>query len=407
MLLHQSRRVRIGLLASLALLSVIASARGDDAPRNLAEMKAKYEADTEADRAKYKDIAEAHRPKALDEYWAMTRATAHRAFDYVRAHPDAPDSIDTITWTAEEMVGGYYPQYADEFAEAYKLLLDRGLDSDKVARATYYTYLVANACPEAKQFLEAALERSKSRVIRGTARLALARTDHQLANLARLVRDPIGGTQFVDRYSKLDPKYLAEIKAADADAADRRAEVMFEHVMAEYADVRMPQPNRQEPLGELAKGELYALRHLAVGKVAPDIVGEDVRGGPIRLGDYRGKVVAVVFWATWCGPCMGEVPNERKLVAKMAGRPFALIGIDGDDDREAAKKAISEQNMTWPSVWNGGMNGGIVADWGVRSWPTVYVLDGRGVIRYQTLRGELLERAVEHLVAEAEANQAK
>ncbi len=403
MLGSSSRQVRFGVWVAAAWV-IACVARADDAPKNLAEMKAKYEADTEAFQAKYEKAGEAERPALLDENWSRTRATARRAFAYTQSHPDAPDSLDAIAWTVHGMANGYYPQYAGEIAEAYRLLLERGLDSDKVAGVTYYSDGVARACPEAQRFLETAWERSESRLIRGAAGLALARDDHGLAKLARLVRDPITGPEFVARWSKLDPNYLAKIKAADADAVDRRAEAMFERVMAEYGDVRMPQPYRQEPFAELAKGELYALRHLAVGRVAPDFNGEDVRGGPIRLSDHRGKVVAVVFWATWCGPCMGEVPHERKLVAKMAGRPFTLIGIDGDDDREVAKQAMAKESMTWPSVWNGGMNGGIVADWGVRAWPTVYVLDGDGVIRHQALRGELLDRAVEHLVAEVEAD---
>ncbi len=397
------KRVRIGLWVALALL-MAGFARADDAPKNLEELKAKYKAETEAIQIKVEKLGEAERQPLVDDQCSRMKATARQAFAYAKAHPDAPDSLDAIVWTVQRVSNGSVAPFAEEITEAYRLLLERGLDDDKVAPVAYYADGVAAQCPAAKRFLEAALAGSKSRVVRGAAGLGLARSDDLLAQSARDVRDPIVGPEYAALWSKHRPDWLLLIRATDVDAAERRAEAMFERVVAEFPDVHLPQPYRQEPFAELAKGELYVLRHLAVGRVAPDLSGEDVRGGPIRLSDHRGKVVAVVFWATWCGPCMGEVPNERKLVAKMAGRPFTLIGIDGDDDREAAKKAMIRESMTWPSVWNGGMSGGIVADWGVRAWPTVYVLDGHGVIRYQALHGEMLGRAVEHLVAEVEAD---
>jgi len=128
-----------------------------------------------------------------------------------------------------------------------------------------------------------------------------------------------------------------------------------------------------------------------------------VRGGEIRLADYRGKVVAVVFWATWCGPCMAAVPQERELIKRMRGKPFALIGVDGDDDRARAAEVMTKESMTWPSIWNGGASGGIAEKFGVRGWPTLYLLDARGVIRYRNVYRETLDKAVDKLVAEAEA----
>ncbi len=97
------------------------------------------------------------------------------------------------------------------------------------------------------------------------------------------------------------------------------------------------------------------------------------------------------------------VPHERKLVQRMAGRPFALLGINGDDDRATAADLMAKEAMTWPSFWNGGKLGGFAEKLAVRAWPTIYVLDATGTIRYKNVRGESLDEAVDRLVGELEA----
>ena len=139
------------------------------------------------------------------------------------------------------------------------------------------------------------------------------------------------------------------------------------------------------PRAELAR--IANLPNLKVGRVAPEIVGEDLDGKPLKLSDHRGKVVVVCFWATWCGPCMAMVPHERELVARMAGKPFALLGVNSDEarDRDKARKIAREKQMTWPSWWDGGHRGAIQTAYDVTHWPTVYVLDAGGVIALDDL----------------------
>ena len=97
-------------------------------------------------------------------------------------------------------------------------------------------------------------------------------------------------------------------------------------------------------------------------------------------------------------------PHERSLVKKYAGRPFALIGVNSDRDREKLKSVLKEKNLTWRSYWDGGSTSGPIAtQWNIRGWPTIFVMDAEGVIRHRDLRGEPLEEAIETLVAKAEA----
>ncbi|MBL8857632.1 MAG: TlpA family protein disulfide reductase [Planctomycetes bacterium] len=79
-------------------------------------------------------------------------------------------------------------------------------------------------------------------------------------------------------------------------------------------------------------------------------------------------------------------PHERSLVKKLANEPFALIGVNSDKDREALKKVIEKENITWRSFWNGGgTQGPISRAWEVSGWPTIYVIDAEGIIRFKSV----------------------
>lgn len=160
-------------------------------------------------------------------------------------------------------------------------------------------------------------------------------------------------------------------------------------------------------LGANARAELAGLKnlaHLLVGKVAPDIEGEDLDGKKFKLSDYRGKVTVVVFWASWCGPCMKQVPHEKEMVERLRGKPFALIGVNGDEERENGVKAARTKGMTWPSFWAYAERpeGPIHRAWNLMGWPTIYVLDAGGVIRYVGHEGSKLDELVDKLLAEGE-----
>ena len=94
-------------------------------------------------------------------------------------------------------------------------------------------------------------------------------------------------------------------------------------------------------------------------------------------------------------------PHERSLVKRLENKPFALIGINSDTDKEKLKEALAKEKITWRSWWDGGStNGPIARKWNIEGWPTVYVLDAKGVIRYLDVRGTELDDAVEKLLQE-------
>ena len=95
-------------------------------------------------------------------------------------------------------------------------------------------------------------------------------------------------------------------------------------------------------------------------------------------------------------------PHERSLVKRLANEPFALIGVNSDRDLAKLRPRLKEENISWRSFWNGpkGTGGPISAKWGVRGWPTIYILDHKGVIRFKGPRGEKMDKAVDQLLEE-------
>lgn len=97
------------------------------------------------------------------------------------------------------------------------------------------------------------------------------------------------------------------------------------------------------------------------------------------------------------------IPHERSLVTKLSNRPFVLVGVNSDSSKEKLIDAMKKEQITWRSFFDGGSTSGPIAtSWNVSGWPTIYVIDAKGVIRHKNLRDEPLEKAIEALVAEAE-----
>lgn len=100
-------------------------------------------------------------------------------------------------------------------------------------------------------------------------------------------------------------------------------------------------------------------------------------------------------------------PHERSLVKKLADKPFVLIGVNSDKDLKGLKETLEKEQITWRSFWNGekGTGGPISEAWNVSGWPTLYIIDHKGVIRHKYLGNPgdvILDKAIDKLIEEAE-----
>ena len=147
----------------------------------------------------------------------------------------------------------------------------------------------------------------------------------------------------------------------------------------------------------MAKGEegKKIQRSLAVGAKFPDFAEKDTAGKPLSIANYKGKIVLVDFWATWCGPCVAELPNVLKTYEKHHGKGFEIIGISLDQDAAKLTAFTKEKKMTWQQFFDGkGWGNKLAVKYGVKSIPATYLLDAQGNIAAKDLRGEALEAQV-------------
>lgn len=191
-----------------------------------------------------------------------------------------------------------------------------------------------------------------------------------------------------------------------------KAKSLFAEIEERYSDIE-PRPGLKiAAVAADQASNLDMVLKLSVGKEIIDLEGEDTDGKTLKLSDYRGKVVLLDFWATWCGPCMKMVPHERDLVARMNDKPFALIGVNGDREYDDAyADVVAKERISWRSFKNsqGDDNPDIAGAWGHEAWPTLYLVDHKGIIRQFWVgvpKEEDLDREIDKLVEAAMADDA-
>lgn len=182
---------------------------------------------------------------------------------------------------------------------------------------------------------------------------------------------------------------------------DEKGTEMLQQLKKDFPDTK--QGKNVDAMLENMKAQAAAKKinkALVEGSKFPDFEEKDLDGKALSIANYKGKVVLIDFWATWCGPCVGELPNVLKAYEKFHGQGFEIIGVSLDSDEGKLKSFIADKKMTWQQFFDGkGWGNKLAAKYGIQSIPATYLLDGEGKIIGKGMRGEALAEAVEKALA--------
>ncbi|MFO1458006.1 MAG: TlpA disulfide reductase family protein [Verrucomicrobiota bacterium] len=160
----------------------------------------------------------------------------------------------------------------------------------------------------------------------------------------------------------------------------------------EIRDSKAPENVRQAAAALLKKFDL-------VGKPL-DLKFTAIDGREVSIASLKGSVVLVDFWATWCGPCVGEIPNVKAAYEKLHPKGFEILGISFDQEKDALETFVKKKGMTWPQYFDGeGWQNKFGQEFGINSIPAMWLVDQKGILRDMNARDGLAGK-VEKLLAE-------
>lgn len=329
---------------------------------------------------------------AIDEFLAEVVENSDRALELARRHPEDPAALNALIFVIRTARAGP----SDRSERAIALLARDHVRDERMGEVCQQIFYFFHL-PAAEGLIRTVLDENPDHAAKGLACHALASFLGYQARMLRFLREnPERIADYVE--SQGESAIDAFLQDKDSDALDGEATAFFDRVVREFECVEYG----RRTLGEIAEGELFKLRQLRIGGRAPEIDGEDVDGNRFQLSEYRGRVVVLTFSGNWCGPCRAMYPHGRELVERLKDRPFALLSVNTDDDRGTLRESIESGEITWRCWWDGSSEGPISTRWGVDAFPTIYVFDHEGIIRFRNIQGKELEDAVDRLIGEAE-----
>lgn len=282
----------------------------------------------------------------------------------------------------------YDDSAGDRLAAAIKLCQERiaAHDDDVATRNMLVRYHMAG------EDLETAAKEADAAIAKSTK-------DTDAGKSARALRFLVG-------YMDLQAKARVE-----TDKEKQKAVVeKLKPALQELEKVVTEATGSKEANGKLFSHETQAMNEAKVlgqlGKAPKPFGKKDTNGDEMDWKTYEGKVVLLDFWATWCGPCVKEMPNVLSVYEKLHDKGFEVIGVSLDKERKALDEYVKKNNVPWRQYFDGKFwQNEIAVAWGVQGIPATYLVDHKGKIRYVGARGPALEKAVTELLERAEKDK--
>jgi thiol-disulfide isomerase/thioredoxin len=407
------RIVGIALVSSLALGA--SDLRADD--QAITSPIRQYQMVLDGFETAKRSFASKFEAATTDEQRRELRARSPRPEDYygrllalAEAHPADAAAVDALIWIVATSTNGYdaFKERGVRIKRAMDILGAVHVDDPRVGRVCLELATPA-ATPLRDEFLHTIYAKSTARQSKGRACLALGKFLVAKSETVARLRGP-SGREVLRRVRAEAPHrlpYYEKLLGDDPEVLARQGEELLERAIAEYGELPFDPTlvsKAIKTLADVARADLRRLRNLAVGQRAPEIEGRDVDGKPFKLSEYRGRVVLLTFSGNWCGPCRAMYPEERALVERLKGRPFALLSVNTDQVRETLRRSIAQGEITWKCWWESGVEGPICTQWLIESYPQTYLLDHNAIIRsYEFPSNAASNRAIEELLQACEA----
>lgn len=266
---------------------------------------------------------------------------------------------------------------AEDLDQAYMALFDKVIEHDWFADHESVAQQYLTKFPDGPVA-------SLARIVTTMARAQAGRFDEALSRYKELMGG-LGKTEQEEFAANFADSLASAATAAGQYDVSRQ---VYEILIGRYAD---SPALRQKVRDEVARLDL-------VGKPAPAAAVSDVKGNPLRLSDLRGKYVLVDFWATWCAPCVAELPRLQAAYTKYRDAGFEIVGVSLDESKTALADFVKVRSIAWRQVHNASSGGDLVEAFGVKSIPATFLVDPNGTIVRLELRGRALDDALAKLL---------
>jgi peroxiredoxin/predicted negative regulator of RcsB-dependent stress response len=262
---------------------------------------------------------------------------------------------------------------ADDRDQAYAALFNKAIEHDWFGETEALGQQYLKSDPDGPVKALAQIILTMARAQAGQFDLAIARFRELMNSLGQHDQEEFA-TSFSENLA------TAAVTAGEFAAARE----VYTTLLTRYGD----SPNlKQKIQAEIKRLDM-------VGQPAPAFAAQDIKGKTVRLSDYRGKYVLLDFWATWCSPCIAELPRLQAAYRAYHDAGLEVISVSLDENKSAVTDFVKVRNPPWPQLHNGTSSADLVDLFGVITIPAVYLVDPSGNVVRLDLRGKALDETL-------------